>query len=165
MSDDGKHAGTVIKVGGSLYDLPDLGVRLSNWLDTLDSKKVILIPGGGQIVDAVRHLDRLHQLGEERAHSLAIQALSLSAHCLAAIVPRGVVCPDLEQCSVRWREGSIPILDVHRFVVEDEQSCGALPHSWSTTSDSLAARVARVAGLKRLILLKSVTIPRELSWK
>src|SRR5262249_26339552 len=114
---------------------------------------------------AVRHLDRLHQLGEERAHSLAIQALSLSAHCLAAIVPRGVVCPDLEQCSVRWREGSIPILDVHRFVVEDEQSCGALPHSWSTTSDSLAARVARVAGLKRLILLKSVTIPRELSWK
>ena len=41
----------------------------------------------------------------------------------------------------------------------------ALPHHWSVTSDSIAARVAVAAGAEHLVLLKSVTIPEGMDWE
>jgi hypothetical protein len=41
----------------------------------------------------------------------------------------------------------------------------ALPHSWSVTSDSIAARVAVASAADQLILLKSVTIPPDMDWE
>ena len=35
----------VVKVGGSLYDLPDLGVRLRHFLDKLADADVVLVTG------------------------------------------------------------------------------------------------------------------------
>src|SRR5207248_2464665 len=81
----------VVKVGGSLYDLPDLGPRLHAFLRSLDRPEVLLIPGGGPTADVVRDLDRRHGLGEETAHWLALHALAVNAHFLAALVPGGAV--------------------------------------------------------------------------
>jgi aspartokinase-like uncharacterized kinase len=39
-----------------------------------------------------------------------------------------------------------------------------LPHAWAATSDSLAGRVAVVCGARRLVLLKSVTVPPAVGW-
>lgn len=50
----------VVKVGGSLFDLPDLGPRLRAWLKTLRTADVLLVPGGGPTADVVRSLDRAH---------------------------------------------------------------------------------------------------------
>src|SRR5262249_51626632 len=74
------------KVGGSLFDWPELGQRLGQWLDTLSSPTVLLIPGGGAIVEFIRKIDRWHHLGEEKAHWLALRALTINAHFLAAIL-------------------------------------------------------------------------------
>jgi aspartokinase-like uncharacterized kinase len=143
----------VIKVGGSLYNLPDLGPRLRGWLATLPARDILLVPGGGATADAVRAFDRLHRLGEERSHWLALQALSVNARLLAALLPGCRVVADVQE-QAGWR-----VLDAYRFALADEEHPGRLPHCWDVTSDSVAARAATVAGARELVLLKSVALP------
>jgi aspartokinase-like uncharacterized kinase len=154
----------VVKVGGSLYDLPDLGPRLRAWLSTLPEKEVVLVPGGGALADGVRDLDRQHRLGEEASHWLALRALSVQAHFLAALLPNAVVVDTLAGCRAVWQADKVAVLDGHAFARDDEASERRLPHRWSATSDSLAARVAEVAGAARLVLLKSVNAPPGVNW-
>jgi aspartokinase-like uncharacterized kinase len=153
----------VVKVGGSLYDLPDLATRLRRWLDRLTAP-VLLVPGGGASADAVRDLDRRHGLGEEKAHWLALRALTLNAHFLASLLPAARVIEDPPDCGEAWRAGLTPVLDAHAFARADEGRPGCMPHAWAATSDSLAARVAVVCGAGRLVLLKSVTVPPAVGW-
>jgi aspartokinase-like uncharacterized kinase len=157
----------VVKVGGSLFDLPDLGPQLGQWLTTLGTGEVLLLPGGGPTADVIRDLDRTHGLGEEVAHWLALQALSLNAHFLAHLLTpfaQPAVVEEPGACDSLWRCGKLPILDAHRFARADEGRPGCLPHRWSVTSDSLAARVAVFTGASQLILLKAATLPEGIDW-
>jgi 5-(aminomethyl)-3-furanmethanol phosphate kinase len=155
----------VVKLGGSLLDLPDLGARLRNWLATLPAEDaVVLVPGGGPTTDVIRDLDRRFDLGEERAHWLALRALTLNAHILACLLPGTRIIAQRIDVFV---PGSGPcLLDAHAFAGADEHGTQGkpLPHRWDATSDSLAARVAVAWKASRLILLKSVMIPPTLSW-
>jgi aspartokinase-like uncharacterized kinase len=153
---------TVVKVGGSLYELPDLRTRLWRWFDALPGEAV-LVPGGGATADAVRDLDRWQQLGEEKAHWLALHALSLNAGFLDALLAPSLLVDGARDCRGHG-PGVVPVLDPQRFVLSDEGSPDHLPHSWDVTSDSVAARFAVVSGARSLVLLKSVTIPPEMSW-
>jgi aspartokinase-like uncharacterized kinase len=157
----------VVKVGGSLYDLPDLATRLRGWLaaEGNSGAGVLLVPGGGAAADVVRDLDRRHQLGEEASHWLALRALSLAAYFLAALLPSARVIEDVMECEGVWRGGGVPVLDAHSFALADEGRAGCLPHTWAVTSDALAARVAVVTRARRLVLLKSVTVPRGADWR
>jgi aspartokinase-like uncharacterized kinase len=156
---------TVVKVGGSLYDLPDLAPRLRRWLAAERAGGVLLVPGGGPAADVVRDFDRRHHLGEEASHWLALRALSLNVHFLAALLPSARVLHDVEAWHRAWQENSIPILDVFSFARADEARPDRLPHSWAVTSDALAARVAVVAQARELVLLKSTTIPPGMDWQ
>lgn len=155
----------VVKVGGSLFDLPLLGSRLSTYLDSLDAFSPLLIPGGGATADVVRAWDKTHRLGEEASHWLALQSLALNARFLVRLLANAQVVEGLsaaQHCSLRNR---IPVLDPFRFVRGDENRPGYLPHNWTVTSDSIAARVALVAGASRLVLLKSTPIPEAPDWR
>ena len=154
----------VVKVGGSLFDLPDLGPRLLQWLTQQPSRDLLLVPGGGAAADVVRQYDRWHALGEERAHWLALSALTFTAHLLASLLPRAVVVPDARAVAVEWAQENIPILDPYAFAQADEGEPGSLPHSWEVSSDSVAARLARVSRAAELILLKSVSLPEDVDW-
>ncbi len=151
---------TVVKVGGSLFDLPYLGPRLTHWLAGLGAPRVLVVPGGGATADVIRALDRRHALGEEASHWLALRALALNAHALTALLPRSRVVESAAPVD------GIAVLDPFAFCLADERDhpAAALPHSWEVTSDSVAARVAVAAGARRLVLLKSVTFPYEMSW-
>lgn len=156
----------VVKVGGSLYAWPDLAARLGDWLRPFfrQGTPLLLVPGGGPTADVVRQFDRDHGLGEETAHWLALRALALNAHFLAALLPDTAVVETPKDAVRLWCRGRLPVLDGHAFARADESGPGRLPHTWSVTSDSLAARVADVAGARRLVLLKSVTVPEGLTW-
>lgn len=144
---------TVVKVSGSLFDLPDLRERLSDWLRKLDADRVLLVPGGGAMADAIRELDRIHQIGEEVSHWLAIQALSINARFLQTLLPEAQLFATLANA----QSGShrLHVLDALSFFLADEQLPNHLPHCWEVTSDSLAVRAAALLGAKELILLKS----------
>ncbi|HEY7309439.1 MAG TPA: hypothetical protein VH643_08790 [Gemmataceae bacterium] len=163
---ESSHFDAVVKVGGSLYEWPHLRKRLRSWLvaEWNSGFGVVLVPGGGRTADAVRELDRLHQLGEETSHWLALRALSLNAHFLASLLPFARVIEDVEDVEETWFAGQTPVLDVHAFARADEGRAGCLPASWSVTSDSLAARVALAAKSRCLVLLKSTTIPPSMDW-
>jgi aspartokinase-like uncharacterized kinase len=152
---------TVVKVGGSLFDLPELGPRLRSWLDRLGSRPVLLVPGGGASADAVRAWDHVHRLGEDAAHWLALQALALNACFLAKLLPEARIVADGQALAAN----EIAILDAHAFARRDEGRPGCLAHCWAVTSDSVAARCAAVAGARRLVLLKSVEIPEGVGWE
>jgi aspartokinase-like uncharacterized kinase len=148
----------VVKVGGSLFDLPDLGPRLQAWLARLSALAVLLVPGGGPTADVVRDLDRRHALGEEASHWLALRALTVNAHFLQTLLPGAVVVP--QPCG----RGGLSVLDPYAFARADEGRPGCLPHCWQVTSDAVAARAAVVGQARRLLLLKSVTIPEGMAW-
>ena len=146
----------VVKVGGSLFDWPELPERLRAWLAAQESASMLLVPGGGPAADVIRAYDRTFHLGDEAAHWLALRSLTLNAHLLSGWLGLPVV--------TNWDANKSAILDAHGFCLEDESRTGCLPHSWQVTSDSIAARVAHVFAATRLVLLKSVNISKDAEW-
>jgi len=148
---------TVVKLGGSLLDLPDLRSRLTAWLDRCDDP--VLVVGGWRTADVVRDLDAIHGLGEERSHWLALRALTLNAHIVAGLLPRAAVATDLVEIPRLRAAGRVPILEPFTFVRSDETvDSDPLPHKWIVTTDSVAARAARRLACN-LVLLKSAPLP------
>ncbi len=144
----------VIKLGGSLFDGADLAARLRRWLSVQPPATSVLIAGGGSIVEQVRAFDRWHSLSPAAAHWLAIRAMSLTATLAAELLPEASLVSSLEELRSRMSSGLL-ILEVERFLREDQNGASPLPCSWDVTSDSIAARVATVVGARELVLLKS----------
>lgn len=149
----------VLKVGGSLFDLPDLRERLHSMLAALGTGPLVLFPGGGASANVIREWDRLHRLGEESSHWLAIRSLSLNAHLLHAFFPDARLIHAREQLA-----DGINLVEPFAWAWRDEDNPGHCPHTWSVTSDSLALRLAQTWGADELILLKSVDFPAGTSW-
>src|SRR5262249_48022737 len=149
----------VVKVGGSLFDLPDLGPRLRGWLEQHAPREILLVPGGGPAAELIRNLDRTHALGEEVAHWLALRAMAINAALLAALVPRSCVIDGPDLAELVWDQGRVPVLDAFAFCEDDESNDDHLPHTWAVTSDSVAARAAVVIKAAELVLLKSLLPP------
>jgi aspartokinase-like uncharacterized kinase len=159
---------TIVKVGGSLYDLPDLRARLQPWLSQAQSTGIILVPGGGATVDVIRDFDRVHRLGEERAHWLALNAMRLNAEFLSRLLRTVDVMPHWDQIEMARSEGAQAfVIDAVAFDLWDRMTNphATLPRRWSVTSDSIAARIAVAAEADHLVLLKSVTIPQGMDWE
>jgi aspartokinase-like uncharacterized kinase len=150
---------TIVKVGGSLYDLPDLGQRLRDWLRTLTAERILLVPGGGRTADVIRELDAIHQLGEQKAHAVALQTLTLNAWFLATLL--GKETPVLNPWRLQWQ--GLALLDAGAFCREPEVAAG-LPACWETTSDSVAAQAALMLQADELVLLKSAGESEVLDW-
>jgi aspartokinase-like uncharacterized kinase len=154
----------VVKLGGSLLDIPGLGRELRDWLDALPTRQVILVAGGGPAADVIRELARVHHFGEAQAHWLAVRALSLAARAVAELLPASRFVTALDDCQETWAVDCTPILDPHPVLLGDWGKPGELPHRWSVTSDSIAARVAILVGAAELILLKSRTASAGHTW-
>ncbi|MCS6978050.1 MAG: hypothetical protein NZM31_13730 [Gemmatales bacterium] len=149
----------VVKVGGSLFDLDDLGRRLQVFLQRYTPPQTALVIGGGLTADVVRDFDQRFHLGDVPSHWLALRALTLNSHLLASLVPGCVVVSDLSACQECWATNHTPILDPFAFLTQDEGQPNALPHCWDVTSDSVAARLAELIGADTLVLLKSTSPP------
>ena len=156
---------TVIKVGGSLFDLPDLAGRLRALFTTVHTERIVLFPGGGTSADMVREMDLIYGLGDEAAHWLALRALTLNAYFLQALLPEFAVLKNRRAYAAPLAsDAPRAILDPFDFAQADEVNANHLPHTWDVTSDSLAARAAVVLGARELILVKSVDMNEQMTW-
>ena len=134
----------VVKVGGSLFDHAGFGPAIRRCLDQF-REPVTLVAGGGLCADAVRTYDRIHELGEERSHWLALRAMAVTAEMLRSLI---------------GEMPNVTLLDAFEFCETDS----VLPHTWAVTSDSIAVRAVERFAATRLILLKSVDLPSGRTW-
>ncbi len=152
---------TVIKVGGSLLDLPELGLGLRCWLAEHSASRNLLVPGGGPLADAIRTYHRAHQLQEEQSHWLAIRTMQINAVLLHHLLGDAPIIDH----PLDMPEKGIAILDAFSFCCGDDDNVDALPHSWQVTSDSIAARVAIAGNAASLVMLKSVDLQAPYDWE
>lgn len=152
---------TVFKVGGSLLDLPDLPDRLARLLAQRSHRLCLLVCGGGPAADLVRRWDRVHQLGHERAHWLALKSLELNEALLHNLLPQSQPARNRDEAEGSWQSGHIPVLSALEFIrLEEAASELTVPHDWAATSDTIAAWIALRWPASELVLVKSVSPPR-----
>ncbi len=151
----------VIKLGGSLLDLPDLPQRLSHMRPWWGARPLLVV-GGGPAADLVRTWDHVHQLGEQRAHDLAVRSLDLTAALIEALWDQTRAVPGLEFEAV-WNAGLVPIANVRGAFAQAKAQRSPTPsEEWSATTDTIAAWIAGVCGAKELWLLKSIAAPKSI---
>ncbi|MEX2093102.1 MAG: hypothetical protein WD971_10520 [Pirellulales bacterium] len=156
---------SVVKVGGSLLDSPELPRRLRAWLAAETAAQhdthVVLIAGGGKWVDAIRHLDAHTPLGDERAHWICIALMDVTAGLIGAMLPELCTTSSLAEVESRLLVPGVTLLRPGEFVRECEPTLAGtrLPANWSVSSDSIAGRLAIVLGADEVVLLKSAPPP------
>ena len=149
----------VVKVGGSLLAWPQLKTAVNLWLARQTGTNV-LIAGGGFLADSIRRFDQRLQFGVEEAHWLCVSAMSHTAHLLAQGLNHGPVHTTVSRLSTALAH--VVVFDCARFLKSDEPRLEGtrLPHNWSVSSDSIAARVAQALQSPELVLLKSCHPPQ-----
>lgn len=147
----------VVKVGGSLLELPELADRLRGWLESQSSATNLLVVGGGRRADFVR--ERHADLTDREAHWLAIDAMESNARWLSKTLPEARWLDKIRDA--RTMDDPLGILSPSRFMWYDDvrHPAGPLPATWQVTSDSIAARAAEMAAAEELVLLKSAAAP------
>lgn len=155
---------TIIKVGGSLLDWPELPRRLIGLLERRRADepdfRPALVCGGGPFADCVRRLDRTHHLGDFAAHRLAIQAMDLASTVLLCLLPGAIGVDRVEALDAEMEPDDIPLLVPSLFLEELELTqASPLPATWDVTSDTLSAWIAGRLQARSLLLLKSASLP------
>jgi len=160
----------VLKLGGSLLDLPDLADRLIQLLSNPDQccpgfkrspdARWLIIPGGGAAADEIRRLDRLYHLPSSMTHWDAIAAMTFNAQMLARLIPALTLVGTASEVLNAWSNVRPAILDAHHFLKNEGRAIGdELSESWDVTSDTIAAAIARAWKCECLILAKSCELP------
>lgn len=157
----------VVKVGGSLLEWSELPQRLTQWLADRHAGAYVLMAGGGKLCSVIRDADSRFKLGDERAHWLCVDLLSVSARILSAVlkdVPVLDHLTDLQMLATRrGNPAATCIFDPRGFLFDDEphQPGSRLPASWDVTTDSIAARLAECLPAQQLVLVKSCDPPSQ----
>jgi len=102
----------VVKLGGSLLDMPQLVARCRSWIAQQAPADNVLVIGGGAMVDAVRRAQRLHGLSDKSAHWLCIRAMAVQAEMMLSLMPEAaglVAVEDLEAIVAGEADGQGPI--------------------------------------------------------
>lgn len=147
----------VVKLGGSLLQLENLRDQFETWMARQEPMINLLVVGGGVWVEALRECSRLHHFTEEQSHWLAIELMEATGRVAAEILG-GLPLVAEATTSALCRGGErTQVLQLGNWLKSSEpQEPGQrLLHSWSVTSDSIAARFASVCGAQELVLLKS----------
>lgn len=146
----------VVKLGGSLLELPGLADALRRWFAAQSAACNVIVVGGGRLANVVRDYDRLHRLSQTDAHWLAVRAMELNSRIVASLLPESPWLDSLGQCE----EAVAPWAILNPLIfMRKHPHPRPLPATWSVTSDSIAARVAELLHAGELVLLKSILPP------
>ncbi len=152
----------IVKVGGSLLDWAGFPECLTGFLKILREREPALQPvllgGGGPFADVVRHLDRVHHLGEVASHRLAIRSMDLLADVLGRLFPDARILDRLEDFDHALSKEFAILVPSRILDAMESTDPDPLPCCWDVTSDSIAAWIADRLDARSLILLKSASI-------
>jgi aspartokinase-like uncharacterized kinase len=150
MTGEGPSVPTFVKVGGGLLSRAGAFELVTGALATLQGRRLLVVPGGGPFAQAVRELVRRVKVGEEAAHWMAVLGMDQYAHALTERTPGAVLVENVSEVEAALARGGVPVLAPYRWL----RAADPLPHSWSATSDSVAAWIAGAVGAKRIVLIK-----------
>lgn len=148
---------TVVKLGGSLAE----SKRLASILAIVGSARarIVIVPGGGTFADAVRQAQKDFDIPVAVAHRMALLAMHQTGLMLAALNPRLKTEETLSGMRRAAASGAIPVWLPYKLTAPDRM----IAADWSTTSDSLAARLAERLGGAAVVLVKSCRIAPQTS--
>jgi aspartokinase-like uncharacterized kinase len=138
----------VVKIGGSLYNTPELKIWLHTLANSSHSSPIVIVPGGGPFADQVRRAQEHHHFNDTTAHHMA----------LVAMKQFGLMLISLEaKCQPFNSQEPLPSLSV--WLPDDSLlSESTLLPNWDLSSDSLALWLASKLNAKQLLLVKHVDI-------
>lgn len=147
----------IVKVGGSLFDLPDLADRLRQWLSRQSPAHHVLLAGGGSLVDQVRQWHVINPMEDAAAHWMCVDLLTATAQLLHARLPEIPLIEDDHQLRESMGIRGRTIFGPAKWMRHSEPKLPGtrLPATWEVTSDSIAARLAVVLEAEELVLIKS----------
>jgi len=140
----------VVKIGGSLLTLPGWPALVASLVrDRASGRRVLVVTGGGAIVDGLRVIDGVAPQAVDTTHFLAIDLLGTAAR----LVARATFLPLVSEPGPE----SAAVLDVPGWLAAADRHA-QLPVGWHVTSDSIAALVATET-TSDLLLVKRAAPP------
>ena len=107
----------VIKIGGSLYNSPNL----VEWLNTLSgcgSQNIIIVPGGGPFADQIRVADEQFNLDQELAHYMAVLAMQQYGYLMKSLCPKLNLVNSKQELNDCWNTRKVAIWEPFDMVRE-----------------------------------------------
>lgn len=150
----------VVKIGGSLLTQSNfvqrLRFRLEQISDQFSPAHLVLLVGGGPLVEGLRSIDRANPLSDHAAHWTAIHLMNVNAGLMKAWWPEVGSTSSLAVLRENCISPGATLFFVEDFLKNEEPSFPGtqLPSSWDVTSDSIAARIGGVLAAQALVLLK-----------
>jgi len=149
----------IIKIGGKILEnRENLESTLSQFKSLINDgvlQKIIIIPGGGSLVDFIRNIDHKLNIGDDLAHWMAIYAMNHNGIELCKNF-RELVCinnyKELQTFLINDISKSISVFLPYDYLVQEDQ----LPHNWDVTSDSITLHLANNLELRECYLIKNV---------
>lgn len=143
----------IVKLGGSLVRNP----ALKDWLEVLardGAGRVVIVPGGGPLANAVRGLHRHWNLPDPVTHRMALLAMEQYGLLLTGLQPRLRPARTAGEIAEILAQGAATVW--LPFAMATGPEAQDIEESWNTTSDSLAAWLATQIEVHRLVLVKSL---------
>ena len=155
----------VVKIGGSLLLRQDLPSQLNNWFSRQRPAENIVIIGGGELIDAIRKLDKLRPGNPVEVHWRCVKLLQTTFQIMCDWFPswESVRTEEAFQRGVNFgfSSGKPTLIEVSAFYRKGDES--GLPLDWRTTTDAIAAALAIKSKANEVVLLKSCSVDPGLS--
>ncbi len=147
----------VVKIGGSLLDLPDLPERVLTWLSKQTAAYHVLVVGGGAWVDLVRQANATRPMDDVAAHWLCIELMNFTARLFHSWCPEIPLVENCDLSVLRSADCDATIFAPAAWLRQNEPALPGtrLTPDWETTSDAIAGRLAVALDAEEFVLMKS----------
>lgn len=138
----------IVKLGGSLYQSPELSVWLDRLTELSNQQKILIVPGGGPFADQVRDAQSHFACSDSVAHHMALLAMSQFGLLLSDVCP--TIQPFYYHTAQQQPDSPLSVWLPDKTLLAESN----LPQNWDLTSDSLALWLAQQLRAVKLSLIK-----------
>ena len=165
----------IVKFGGSLLSRPEWPDQLRRWLQGHRQEQIVLMVGGGKMIDAIRDIDVHHRLPSDDVHWRCVQLLDATFDVVRWTLPELATIAQQSEWQSFVEAAKTPgihLLRIAAYYVRETPDAEnpsdgdatrpsrgwarhRLPWDWQTTTDAIAVAMAADAAADCVTLLKS----------